>query len=127
MVPKVLIPKKATVKFQSKLKEILAPHTTKESTTAKIKAVNALSRGWCGYYRNTSSPSKDFGKLRPKIFWSMAHWLGKKYEASTPEIMQRYRQGDTLGTKALKLVMPTEYKARKLLTKNWHNPYTEKE
>ena len=57
----------------------------------------------------------------------MAHWLGKKYEASTPEIMQRYRQGDTLGTKALKLVMPTEYKARKLLTKNWHNPYTEKE
>jgi RNA-directed DNA polymerase len=127
MVPKVLIPNKAIKNFQNKLKAILAPHTTKESTTAKIAAVNALTRGWCGYYRNTSNPSRDFNKLRPEIFWRMANWLGKKYEVSRPEIMRRYRQGETLGTKATKLVMPSEYKTRKLITRNWHNPYTEKE
>jgi hypothetical protein len=42
-------------------------------------------------------------------------------------IMQRFRKDDTLGTNARKLVMPNEYKARRLLAKTWHNPYTEKD
>jgi RNA-directed DNA polymerase len=127
MVPKVLVPKKAIKKFQDKLKAILAPGTMQESLAAKIAAVNALTRGWCNYYRNTSRPSQDFNQLRPKVFWGMAHWIGKKYKVNMPEVMRRYRKGDTLTTKTMTLVMPTEYKARKLFTKHWHNPYTEKE
>jgi Group II intron, maturase-specific domain len=127
MVPKVLVPKKAIKKFQDKLKAILAPGTMQESLAAKIAAVNALTRGWCNYYRNTSRPSQDFNQLRPKVFWGMAHWIGKKYKVNMPEVMRRYRKGDTLTTKTMTLGMPTEYKARKLFTKHWHNPYTEKE
>ena len=122
-----LIPQKAIKNFQNKLKIALTPYTTKESLTAKITAVNALTRGWCNYYRNTSRPSQDFNQLRPKVFWGMAHWIGKKYKVNMPEVMRRYRKGDTLTTKTMTLVMPTEYKARKLFTKHWHNPYTEKE
>jgi RNA-directed DNA polymerase len=96
MVPKVLVPKKAIKKFQDKLKAILAPGTMQESLAAKIAAVNALTRGWCNYYRNTSRPSQDFNQLRPKVFWGMAHWIGKKYKVNMPEVMRRYRKGDTL-------------------------------
>ena len=57
----------------------------------------------------------------------MAHWLGRKYQISMPEVMRRYRISSTLGTKTVQLVMPTAFKAKRLRTKPWHNPYTEKE
>jgi RNA-directed DNA polymerase len=127
MVPKVLIPEGATKKFRHKIREITAPHTSKESVRAKIMALNSLTRGWCNYYRCTSSPSQIFGKLRPEVFWGMAHWLGRKYQISMPKIMRRFQQGDTLGYKGIKVAMPTDIKARKRLVKAWHNPYTAKE
>ena len=36
-------------------------------------------------------------------------------------IMQRFYKDKTLGTKALKLAKPTEYKAKRLRLKTWHN------
>jgi RNA-directed DNA polymerase len=131
ITPKVLIPDSAIKRFKQSVRRILDPHTTNEATTAKIDAVNRLTRGWCQYYRNTSSPSNIFGKLRPELFWEMAHWLGRKYKISMPKVMERYKgtvdSSTTLKTKTIALVMPTEYKARKLLAKTWHNPYTAKE
>src|SRR5262245_26576435 len=53
--------------------------------------------------------SQDFNQLRPKVFWGMAHWIGKKYKVNMPEVMRRYRKGDTLTTKTMTLGMPTEY------------------
>jgi len=42
-------------------------------------------------------------------------------------IRQRFHKDKTLGTTAAKLIMPTEYKAKRLMAKTWHNPYTEKD
>jgi 5-methylcytosine-specific restriction endonuclease McrA len=42
-------------------------------------------------------------------------------------IMRRFHKGKTFGTKAARLVKPTEYKAKRLVGKTWHNPYTEKD
>jgi group II intron reverse transcriptase/maturase len=123
MVIKVRIPESAMKRFRHKVRGML-PRTTSDSVNAKIIALNALTRGWCQYYCCTSSPSIDFGKLRPEIYWELAHWLGRKYKVSMPSIMQRFKQGDTLGTNTQKLVLPTEYKARKRLVKTWVNPYT---
>ena len=47
MVPKVLIPASAIKRFQHKLRAILAPRTTHESTNAKIVALNRLIQGTC--------------------------------------------------------------------------------
>jgi len=127
MIPKVLVPEKAIKRFRVKVREMLAPSTTKESTSAKIHALNRLTRGWCEYYRSTSSPSWVFNAIGTELFWDMAHWLGKKYESDMPAIMRRFRKGNTLGTNTSKLVMPNEYKGKKLIPKTWHNPYTEKE
>jgi 5-methylcytosine-specific restriction endonuclease McrA len=127
MVPKVLIPNSASKKFSYKVRRILAPNTTNEATSAKILALNQLIRGWCEYYKNTSMPSRIFSDLSNEVFWLMAHWLGRKYKSKMPEVMQKYRMDNTFGTKSAKLTRLDEYKARRLLQKTWHNPYTAKE
>jgi len=127
MVPKVKIPEKAIEKFRHKIREILAPGTAKESVHAKITAMNQFVRGWCNYYRCTMNPSIPFKKLKDELYWNMAHWLGRKYKISMPEVMRRYVVGSTFRTKQITLTMPNEYKAKKLLVRTWHNPYTEKD
>jgi RNA-directed DNA polymerase len=127
MVAKVEIPKEAMRRFQHKMRGILAPNTHNDATTAKIYAANRVIRGWCQYYRVTNSPSIPFKKLRDEIFWEMAHWLGRKYKISMPTVMRKYLKGSTLGTKTLTMVLPTDIKAKWLISKTWHNPYTAKE
>jgi len=123
MAPKVLVPDKATKRFRDKVRAMLAPHTTEESIGVKIQRLNGLTRGWCEYYRCTSSPSWVFSALRAALFWDFAHWLGRKYESNMPAIMRRFRKGDTFGTSTIKLIMPTEYKAKRFVAKTWYNPH----
>jgi hypothetical protein len=67
-----------------------------------------------------------FEKIGHELFWDFAHWLGRKYESDMPAIMRRFRQGTTFGNGTIKLIMPTEYKAKRFVAKTWHNPYTER-
>ena len=126
-VPKVLIPASAIKRFRHKVREVLAPSTAGGSTSAKIHALNYLTRGWCHYYRSTSSPSRVFKQVSYEVFWDMAHWLGRKYKRNMPAIMRRFLHGSTLGTKTATLVLPTAYKARKRLVKVLYNPYNKEE
>src|SRR6516165_5469763 len=87
-------------------------------------ALNRLIRGWCEYYRCTNDPSWAFDKIQQEIYWDFAHWLGRKYKISMPKVVQRYQEGSTFRTKATKLVMPFEYKAKRFVARTWHNPYT---
>jgi RNA-directed DNA polymerase len=127
MVPKVLVPEKAMNRFRIKVREMLAPSTTKEPIGVKIQRLNWLTRGWCEYYRSTSSPSWVFNEMTTELFWDFAHWLGRKYESNIPAIMQRFHKDKTFGNGTIKLIMPTEYKAKRYVAKTWHNPYTEKD
>ena len=129
MVPKVLIPHKAIKQFQYKVRGMLGPRTTNEAFSAKILALNRLIRGWCEYYRSTSSPQWGFREVERKLIWDMAHWLGKKYKVKIPIVLRKYMKGKpkTFGTKTTTLVLPTTYKAKRYMAKTWHNPYTEKE
>jgi HNH endonuclease len=72
-----------------------------------------------------------FGKLSHELIWDMTHWLGRKYKISAPEVMRRYKREAgglmTLGTNTIALVLPKMYRAKKLLARTWHNPYTAKE
>jgi RNA-directed DNA polymerase len=127
MVPKVLIPEEAIKQFQYKVRGMLGPNTIHESTSAKIVALNRLIRGWCEYYRSTSSPQWGFREVERKLFWDMAHWLGKKYKVKIPTVLRNYMKGNTFGTTGTLLVLPTTYKAKRYMAKTWHNPYTERE
>ena len=131
MVPKVFIPQKAIKRYRERIKRILAPNTTKDATIAKIQAMNNVTRGWCNYYRCTSSPSDTFNMFTYELFCEMQHWLAKKYQISKTKVRLRYGQPQegytTLGTNRVTLTLPSTFKARKFLAKRWHNPYTEKE
>jgi RNA-directed DNA polymerase len=127
MVLKVLIPQSTMKKFLHKVREITAPHTTSDSVNAKILALNRFTKGWCQYYRCTSSTSQVFNKLNHELFWEMAHWLGKKFDLDMPKVMRRFRKKNTFGTSRSTMAMPDETKQRKRLVKVWHNPYTESE
>jgi len=127
MAPKVLIPESAIKKCSHRVREIIAPSTTSESVSAKIIALNQLTRGWCHYYQCTSSPSWAFRKLNKELYWGMAHWLGKKYKISIPKVLRKFWRNNTFKTKANTLVLSNEYKAKRLLIRTWHNPYTAKE
>ena len=48
---------------------ILAPGICYESLSAKITALNRLMRGWCQYYRATSSPNRTISTVCPKKGW----------------------------------------------------------
>ena len=127
MAPKVLIPDKAIKRFQHKTRGIFAPSTTHESIRAKIQAQNWLTRGWCEYYRWTSSPSEVFSRVGHELFWDMAHWLGQKYQLTMPAVMRRFEEGNTFRINTARLVIPSEYTAKKFLAKTWRNPYTGQE
>jgi RNA-directed DNA polymerase len=124
MVPKVSIPDSAIKKYRHKVREILAPSSTKESTNIKIMMLNRLTRGWCQYYRITHRTDRGFNSLRKELFDDMTHWLGRKYKISKPEIIRRFRKSNTFGTDNITLIMPTEYLSKKLWLRTWHNPYT---
>src|SRR5215468_9701149 len=128
MVPKVLVPEKAIDRFRSKVREMLSPRTTNESTGVMIQKLNWLIRGWCEYYRSTSSPSWAFKTIQTELFWDFAHWLGRKYEIKhMSAVLQRFRKGKSLGKEARTLMRPIEYTAKRHVAKTWHNPYTEKD
>jgi RNA-directed DNA polymerase len=131
MAPHVLIPDSASQRFRHHVRRILSPTSTREATTAKIHALNRLTRGWCQYYRCTSSPADIFSNLGHELIWDMTHWLGRKYKISASAVMKRYKRIHgpymTLGTTTVTLILPYEYKAKRLLAKSWHNPYTARE
>lgn len=126
MVPKVFIPESAMKRAIHEIRRILGPQTTSDSIAAKILALNRFTSGWCQYYRCTSSPVKEFTKLEYELFWDMAHWLGKKYKCSIPEVMRRFKKDEYFSNKTgkVRLLKPDGYKAKKRLVKAWHNPYT---
>jgi RNA-directed DNA polymerase len=131
MVPKIYIPKSAIKRYQHAVRRVLAPNTTSESTVAKIQAMNQLTRGWCEYYRCTTSPSLIFNKLDKEVFDNMTHWLGRKYKIHISEVLTRYQKAfgmkSGLRTKTITLISPSSYKAKKTIGRTWHNPYTAKE
>jgi len=127
VVPKVLIPEEAMKRFEQKMRRIFAPGTRNDSIRAKISAANRVIRGWCHYYQATSSPHAPFRRVRDEVFRGMAHWLGRKFKLSMPQVMRKYEKDNTFWYKSSTLVMPTDFKAKRLRQKTWHNPYTAQE
>ena len=94
MVPKVLIPQKAIKQCQYKVRGMLGPRTTNESFSAKILALNRLIRGWCAYYRSTSSPQWGFREVERKLIWDMA-LARKEIQGQDTNSIAQVHEGNT--------------------------------
>ena len=122
LAPRIRIPQSALDKAVFKVNHMLKG-STNDSVKTKIQALNRFIRGWCQYYQTTSSPSVMFQKLEYKVFWSMAHWFGKKDKLSMPVVMRKFRKGNTFGTTTATLLQPTQFKAKWHKARTIPNPY----
>jgi RNA-directed DNA polymerase len=122
--PRIRIPMRAMGKVPDKIRAALSKSTHEDSVAQKILGLNRIIGGWCRYYQTTSSPSEYFGKLGDKVYWGMGHWLGRKYEMSTPKVLRAFGRGNTFGTASVTLVRPSEFKAPRHGLRTIPNPYT---
>ena len=128
MTTKVLIPKESVNKLMNKIKLATDRSQHQDSVNNKILALNRIITGWSAYYQYTSKASTIFNHVDQEVFWSMAHWLGRKYQITMPQVLKRFGS-PRLGTKEHRLVrayekFPTrQYKIRFLKP----NPYTTQE
>ena len=91
MVTKVHIPEKAIQRARFELNRIFSPRSTKDSLVAIITAANNFIRGWCQYYRCTSTPSSAFRVVQQPAYWNLVHWLGRKYNMTRSANTQNLR------------------------------------
>lgn len=129
MKTKVLIPKEAVERVTNKLVHATNKASFQDSLTTKIQAMNRIIEGWCRYYQYTSRASSVFARIENESFWFFAHWIGRKFTISMPQVMKRYNQGPHLGTKEIQLTkayaeFPTRRYAQRFLKPN---PYTTQE
>lgn len=123
LVPKVRIPDSALRRICHKIERVLAPWTCQDSVRSNIIALNRIIRGWWQYYQSTASPSVYFRRLNDRVFWKMAHWLGRKFKLSMPRVMRRFLRRYTFGTKTVRLLMPTEVATKWHRVRTIPNPY----
>jgi RNA-directed DNA polymerase len=109
MKTKVTIPEEARAKFKAKIELALAPASHQDSVASKILALNRLIGGWCRYYQYTSRAAAQFNNMDSYPFWGMAHWLGRKFQVSMPDVLKRFARDNTLGTEKLRLSRLTDF------------------
>jgi RNA-directed DNA polymerase len=129
MTTRVLIPTKAIKKHLDVLKAAFSPSMHEDSVALKIPEVNKVIAGWCRYYQYTSRATTQFSRVQHQVYWLAAHWLAGKYKISCKSAIIRFRQGPTLGTTAVRLVMHSDFKTRRSgrRLRPFPNPYTSAE
>jgi RNA-directed DNA polymerase len=129
MVTKVRIPHSAFQRVMAKVASTTAPYTHKDSLNTTILALNRIIGGWCQYYQYTAQAGRDFNYLHHLVYWKLVHWMGRKFQMNTPEILQKYERDSTIATEAITLIKahkkypPARYRE----TFYKPNPYTTQE
>jgi len=103
MKTKITIPQEAMDKIKTKFDLVRAPARHQDSVASKIFALNRIIGGWCRYYQYTSRTSAQFNMVGTRLFWGMAHWLGRKYKTTTPVVMQRFSRDKSFATEKYRL------------------------
>ncbi len=126
---------KSMDRLKDKVREMTARSRFKDNPTLKLKALNAVLRGWMNYYRHCNS-SKTASWLDHWVHLRVAKWLVQRHKSCYREILKMYlkQQGsrknfavtNTDGSELFLVMMKdihiTPYRSRKRT-----NPYLQKE
>jgi group II intron reverse transcriptase/maturase len=122
---KVLIPEKALRTHREKIRMATDPSTHEESIVTKTLALNRVIAGWCRYYQYASKTASPFGVMANTTFWSLAHWICRKYQQSIPVTLRQYKLEEPPGRALGVLVKHTQFKSRRYMGRFIKpNPYT---
>ncbi len=76
-------------KLMHKIRQMTAGNTHLDSEYNKIYAINAVLRGWSGYYTHVSSYS-TFAKLDFHVSHRITQWLADKHQIGTTKTLSLY-------------------------------------
>jgi len=82
------VPKKAVVDVKEKI-DAATKGDTDVSVKAKMKALNAVLRGWAEYYKYANDASSALSKVENYSWHRVTHWLGEKFECSRRRLISR--------------------------------------
>lgn len=78
---KTTVPKEAMADIKGKI-DAATDGDTDVSVRAKIKALNAVLRGWSNYYKYATDVSKDLYSIESYAWDRTSRWLAKKFNCS---------------------------------------------
>lgn len=81
-------------RLKDKIREMTAYNTTTDSDYVKLTAINAVLRGWSGYFKHVSS-SRTFTKLDFWVEDRILQWLARKYRLGIYETLGRFKRHQT--------------------------------
>jgi len=125
MRTKAIISDKGIKKHLESLRAATSPSTHEDSVGLKFRAINRVVSGWCRYYQFTRAASAQFSEIGHKVFWLVAHWLGRKFKLSMPQVMLRFYKDNAFVDGEIKLALHNNYPFKwycKPVCKS--NPYT---
>lgn len=126
MGTKVLISHKGLERHLKTIQAATARSTHEDSVGVKFKALNRIIAGWCRYYQYTSKAKTQFSQMENKTFWLTAHWLGRKFQLSMPQVLCRFRQDSGLVDGDIHLLPHTTFSTLRYKTRYLKpNPYTQ--
>lgn len=82
-----LITKEAKEDIRAKVRAATDGETN-VSVRAKMKALNAVLRGWANYYKYAADSSKVFNDLDSFVWDKLTDWLGRKYKMSVAQVCE---------------------------------------
>lgn len=124
-----------------KIKDMTLNKTINDDYLCKLKALNAVVKGWANYYRAVN-PYASFEKLDRYSWLRLTKWLQKKYRLSSKQVRKKFKYhqaGSKGGTdefaacdengKWIWRYRATQTKIVRYypyFKRNWPNPYLEK-
>jgi len=82
---KTTIQKDAMMDIKEKINAAMDGETD-VSVRAKLKALNAVLRGWGNYYKFATDVSQDLASIGKYAWDSVTHWLAEKYKCSRSQL-----------------------------------------
>jgi len=82
------VPKEAKKEIRGKVREA-TNGDTEVSARVKLKALNAVLRGWENYYKYATDATKVFGEVNYFTWDRVTHWLARKYKCSRRKLVSR--------------------------------------
>ena len=95
MRPVTGIPQEKLQRLSNELTKLLSGNHH-ISAVAMIECLNRKTTGWTAFYRHATYTAKVYQKIDAVLFWKMAHWLGRKYRCSIPELLRRWYRPSSL-------------------------------
>jgi group II intron reverse transcriptase/maturase len=82
------IPREAIRDIKAKVREATDGNTD-VSIRAKLKAVDAVLRGWANYYKYATNTGKVFNDVQNFVWHKITHWMAEKLKCSRKELISK--------------------------------------